>query len=577
MSNNDKGKLTDLSNQTPISFNDRPLTPINVTMDSNRMPTPPISPQANSNRMPIPPIKPVMTFTRPPTPPIKPVMTFTRPPTPPIRPSMNFNRMPTPPIRPGMNSARPPMSLNGQLMRPNQMPISANVRRPIGFNWEPLNPTPPNVPINSNRGSTFLVEPQIDSNSNNSPTSLTGVSSVYTNERLRSFFPDPINHNEKSIDLSRAPANLVRVSSTSASEDAINSIMITTDNNTKQVDLFKYINDIEIKLRESVKIPSDLIPLLSANTNAKPIERIEPRIDNVQHPIGFDEKVPSSNAKWLDPNIPMTDFNSISSYYWYDDSMPRSKYRPWYKNKDYVIALSLVIGAGVIAAGVSIPIVVSIQNAAKISELNKVVNVYNLVDKTAKLIVEGNNLPTDMAMYSIFNITTATNAIPIDQKSIELKKISDKEINFNFVDNTITANSIYQVKIHNDLKTGNEVSSSTQQSITQPSFSITRQSESKIIKPTDKQSLTLSVTISAINNKIDQVEPTYQWKTAKSNSTFEYDWTLIPNQTKSAYEFNATEIPNLSKQYFKCIVNYKYANPVTSIPIYVEKTDRTTI
>ncbi|MEG2198232.1 MAG: hypothetical protein RRZ34_00010, partial [Malacoplasma sp.] len=185
--------------------------------------------------------------------------------------------------------------------------------------------------------------------------------------------------------------------------------------------------------------------------------------------------------------------------------------------------------------------------------------------------------PTDMAMYSIFNITTATNTIPIDQKSIELKKISDKEINFNFVDNTITANSIYQVKIHNDLKTGNEVSSSIQQSITQPSFSITSQSESKIIRPTDPQSLALSVTISAINNKIDQVEPTYQWKTAKSNSTFESDWTLIPNQTKSAYEFNATEIPNLSKQYFKCIVNYKYANPVASIPIYVEKTDRTTI
>ncbi|MEF9985131.1 MAG: hypothetical protein RR697_02020 [Malacoplasma sp.] len=247
--------------------------------------------------------------------------------------------------------------------------------------------------------------------------------------------------------------------------------------------------------------------------------------------------------------------------------------KPWYKKKGSIIAMSSTLGAGILTTAVVVPVILTAPSSVpKVAELSKVMTVYDLTAKTAKLIVNGQNLPSDTNSYDIYKVTTTKTTPPTPITNVTLYAVSETEVYLDFKDEAITAQSIYQVKLKNSTSAGNEVVSKQTENVIQPSFTITKQPESKtILSVAPNQTVTLSTTISAITNPVDgALDPSYQWQISDSE-TGQFTSINSPEARKAEFIYNAKDLSVNTKKYFRCKIRYQYMNPIISAPVSIIK------
>ncbi|MEG1821242.1 MAG: hypothetical protein RR201_03280, partial [Malacoplasma sp.] len=143
------------------------------------------------------------------------------------------------------------------------------------------------------------------------------------------------------------------------------------------------------------------------------------------------------------------------------------------------------------------------------------------------------------------------------------------QIALDFNDATLSEIPQYKVVVKGSTNSGQIVSTPSDISPF-PSTSIAQPTDVTLFNG-ESLIATLSVDPTVIN-PIADVEPTYQWQQSNSATGTFAD---ISGATNKSYEYDATNIGiSRVKTYFKCIVDYKYTQPSTFNPIFVEVIDR---
>ncbi|MEG2464239.1 MAG: hypothetical protein RSA87_03570 [Malacoplasma sp.] len=261
--------------------------------------------------------------------------------------------------------------------------------------------------------------------------------------------------------------------------------------------------------------------------------------------------------------------------------IPDRKKALWRKKNAATISICSVLGIGGIITAIAVPLVLFTGDSKNNTIVVPVAptpsnvaikNVFNIVDKTVRLFVSGNELPKKIDDYKVFNITNPTNKIEIDSNiTIAYEPNKPNYPILKFLDKNLVANSKYELAIYKN-KPG-EYIIQTEINIPQPEVKI-------LIEPVNQTLLDVvtktNISFDAIvfNQLGDKVTPTYQWYTSNTD-TQQSVWEKIPNATSGSYEYFLGNQPTSSKKYFKCLLDYEYVETVSTKVIYIEKTTAT--
>ncbi|MEG2245792.1 MAG: hypothetical protein RSC02_02460 [Malacoplasma sp.] len=238
------------------------------------------------------------------------------------------------------------------------------------------------------------------------------------------------------------------------------------------------------------------------------------------------------------------------------------------KKRTSIIVASSIIGTLSLASIVLVPLALTdtLFNSSTLNVvLEKITNIFNPVTKNVKLIIDGVNLPKDKNLYIISNVTNPNNKQEIPSRNIALLQQKSQVI-LDFDDpHFSTPTPIYSVRVNVDNLNKAELNSVD--NIVAPTISIIDNPSSQTISPESSNQMVRLFINANVDTQIKGESLRYQWHTLKTDS----DWVPIPGATTSTYNFDATNLEELSKQYFKCVIDYKYAKSTTSEIVFVEK------
>ncbi|MEG2464208.1 MAG: hypothetical protein RSA87_03415 [Malacoplasma sp.] len=243
---------------------------------------------------------------------------------------------------------------------------------------------------------------------------------------------------------------------------------------------------------------------------------------------------------------------------------------PWFKKKASIIAMSSTLCVAMVATAITVPLVLissNIKEQQAIS-INSIKTYCNKTTKDVKLVISGKNLPEDESLYTVYSVTLLKTTNVPQRIRLSVEKQST-QIALDFNDATLSEIPQYKVVVKGSSSSGQIVSTPSDISPF-PSTSIVQPADVTLFNG-ESLIATLSVDPTVIN-PIADVEPSYQWQQSNSATGTFAD---ISGATNKSYEYDATNIGiSRVKTYFKCIVNYKYAQPSTFNPIFVEVIDR---